>query len=113
MSIKYLNKTEITELLADFRGGDLDEKYIEKLFRFAEFNTQIFEDRIAILWGKESMVSLYIDFISVFEAAFKNSRDIRLMNVLLKLSATQFYKKLLKSGSVKNSYDDILNGEVA
>ena len=110
MSIIHLDKTEFVDLLGKFRAGSLDERAIEKLIRFAEFNHHAIEARFTELWGKDSVTSMYVDFVIGCEKTFNDTGDVRFANVFLKVSATKMYKSLVKSGVIKQNDADVLNG---
>jgi len=112
MNIIDLNEKEIGHLLSMFMNGKLEKASVQKLIRFVEFNHQMLEMRIANLWGKGSMMSIYIELILGLEMGLDRDRDIRFANVLLKLSTTKVHKKLLKSGVIKKSHADILNEDL-
>lgn len=112
MNIIDLNKKEIGHFLSMFMNGNLEKSSVQKLIRFVEFNHQMLEIRIASLWGKDSMISIYTGLILGLEMGLDRDRDIRFANVLLKLSTTNVHKKLLKSGAIKKSHADILNEDL-
>ena len=106
--IKDFDLSEITTALYKLESCTEEIELSEKFLRFVEYNRKDLELRIEALWKKENTPLLYGYFISVLKVIWEANGDIRYLNIILKLSDTQFFMRLQKKGIIDKSIVETL-----
>ena len=87
-----LNSKEMTELVHSLKSGCSRQTERESLLRFVEYNRASLEERIEKSWGPDNVQRLYTDIVEALRECWYRQRDVRFLNILIKLADTKYYR---------------------